>query len=70
MSERLYNWVTDKFTGVDIIDLNFVVSNLDDIFITEDELCETACFDSLAMYSAESIKVNQIGNIPIGKLVL
>jgi len=70
MSERLNNWVADRFSGGDIIDLIFVVSDLVDIPLTEAELCETACFDSLAMHTAESIKVNQNGNFPIGKLVL
>ena len=70
MSERLNNWVPDRFAGGDIIDLIFVVSDLVDIPLTEAELCETACFDSLTMYTAESIKANQNGNFPIGKLVL
>ena len=70
MSEKLNNWVADRFAGGDIIDLIFVISDLVDISLTEAELCETACFDSLAMHTAESIKANQNGNFPIGKLVL
>ena len=70
MAELFLNWVTDKFASTDIIDLYFILSDLVDIPISEAGLYESAQFDSLATYTAECYQNNEVGNIPLGKMVL
>ena len=42
------NWVIDSLASEDVIDLYFILSDLVDINLTEEERCETAYFDALA----------------------
>jgi hypothetical protein len=58
----------DSFASEDVIDLYFVLSDLVDINLTEDEICESACFDSLA--SATVCEYKGDSKIPLGKQVL
>ena len=73
------NWMIDSLANEDVIDLYFIMSDLVDIELTEAEICETACFDSLA--SATTREYNSLASstvqqhsresrIPIGKQVL
>ena len=68
MAEMLFNWVTDRFASSDIIDLYFVLSDLVDVLITDEERCETAYFDSMAAEGTQGDSGG--GSIPNGKLVL
>ena len=61
------NWLIDSFAPEDVIDLFFVMSDLVDINLTEAEICESACFDSLA--SAAVREYDGDKTIPIGKQV-
>ena len=61
------NWMIDSLASEDVIDLYFILSDLVDINLTEAEMCESACFDSLA--SATSREYNGEKCIPIGKQV-
>ena len=70
MAELMIDWVVDKFSGSDFIDLYFVISDLIDIPMTEAELCETAFLDSLASSSAEEFLAQKQEIIPTGKLVI
>lgn len=70
MAEMMIDWVADKFSTSDFIDLYFVISDLIDIPMTDAELCETAFFDSFAANSAEKFLANKQGIIPTGKLVI
>jgi len=70
MAEMFLNWIADRFTNTDIIDLYFILSDLVDITISETVIYESAQYDSLATHTAESYQRGDIGNIPIGKLVL
>jgi len=62
------NWVIDSLASEDVIDLYFILSDLVDINLTEAEITENACFDSLASTTAREGKGDL--NIPIGKRVL
>ena len=68
LSERALGWVADRIDTGDFLDLYFVLSDLVDINLTDAELCETACFDSLASEIASEYKPD--GKTPIGKLVV
>jgi siroheme synthase (precorrin-2 oxidase/ferrochelatase) len=70
MTQMILNWVADTFARSDIIDLYFIVSDLIDIPLTDDELCEQAYFDTMAMRTAEGINQNEYQGVPLGKLVL
>ena len=61
------NWLLDSFAPEDVIDLFFVMSDLVDINLTEAEICESACFDSLANAAVREYNGEKI--IPIGKQV-
>jgi len=77
MMEMILNWVADAFARSDIIDLYFIVSDLVDIPLTDEQLFEQAHGDSMSMsqtggyrISADGRSVNAGGkNIPIGKFV-
>ena len=62
------NWMIDSLASEDVIDLYFILSDLIDINLTEAEMCESACFDSLANATVREHKGDN--KIPIGKLVL
>ena len=62
------NWMIDSFASEDVIDLYFILSDLVDINLTETEICESACFDSLA--SAAVCELTGDSKIPLGKQVL
>ncbi len=70
MVETVLNWASDRLASSDIIDLYFVVSDLIDIPLSDDELYETAYYDAFSSQTAESPKSFKDQNIPIGKLVL
>ena len=70
MAEMMIDWVADKLSNYDFIDLYFVISNLIDIPLSEAELCETAYYDSFAANSAEEYFANAQGTVPTGKLVI
>lgn len=62
------NWMFDSLASEDVIDLYFILSDLVDINLTEAELTESACFDSMASSAAQEHKGES--KIPIGKQVL
>lgn len=62
------NWIIDSLASKDVVDLYFILSDLVDIPQTEAEICENACYDSLATSAVSEYQGN--GNIPIGKLVI
>jgi hypothetical protein len=62
------NWLFNTFASDDVIDLNFVMSDLVDVFLTDSEIYESACFDSLANTVIYEHKGDK--KIPLGKLVL
>jgi hypothetical protein len=62
------NWVIDSLASEDVIDLYFILSDLVDIDLTAEELCETAYFDALA--TATVNEYNGDRAVPLGKLVL
>ena len=68
MTEAILNWFADTMARTDIIDLYFIVSDLIDIPLSEAELCQTAFYDSMAMYTVEN--AGTYNGIPLGKLVL
>lgn len=68
MTEMLLNWVADTLAHSDIIDLYFILSDLVDINLTEEERCETAYFDAMASATVNA-HCGDSGT-PIGKLVL
>ena len=70
MAEKMIDWIADKLSSSDFIDLYFVLSELVDIHLTNAELCETSSLDSLALNSVEIYLGNNRRDIPIGKLVI
>jgi hypothetical protein len=70
MAETFLTWIADRFTNTDIIDLYFILSDLVDIPISETVLFESAHYDSLATHTTERFQPGDLGNIPLGKLVL
>ena len=62
------NWVIDTLASEDVIDLYFVLTDLVDIDLTEDEIYETAHYDAFA--SAAVQEGSKERKIPLGKLVL
>ena len=59
------NWIVDHLSSEDVIDAYFIISDLVDINLTDEEMCESASFDSLANATA-----NKESDVPIGKRVL
>lgn len=57
------------YVAGDILDLDFTISDLNDIELSESEITESAYFDSLASETVRENKEKKI-KIPIGKLVL
>jgi len=70
MTEMLLNWVADTLARTDVIDLYFIVSDLVDIPISEEEACETAYFDACATHTVENAQNENLTKVPLGKLVL
>ena len=62
------NWVINSLASEDVIDLYFILSDLVDINLTDEERCETAYFDALASEVVSSH--SEDSGTPIGKLVL
>jgi len=62
------NWFIDHLSSEDVIDLSFVLSDMVDIDLTEEERVETAYFDALAT-KANSESAGRDRGIPIGKRV-
>ena len=62
------NWIFDTLANRDIIDLNFILSDLKDIEITEAESCESAFYDSMTSCAVDKHK--QKKRVPIGKTVI
>ncbi len=62
------NWLTDLPASDDVIDLNFVLSDLVDINLTDAEIFETGSYDSLANVTVHEYRCER--KIPIGKQVL
>ena len=74
-----FNWMVDSMASEDVIDLYFILSDLVDIELTEAEIYESACYDSLATatvraydsMAAATVNECQVNsNIPLGKMVL
>lgn len=61
------NWVIDALASEDVIDLYFILSDLVDVPISDDEAYETAYFDAKARHTAHNHKGDD--NIPMGKRV-
>ena len=70
MAQMILNWVADTFAQSDIIDLYFVVSDLIDIPLSDDEIFETAYYDTMAMRAVEGMTGDENPGVPLGKLVL
>jgi len=62
------NWLTDSPASDDVIDLNFVLSDLVDINLTDAEIYETVSYDSLANATVREYRGER--KIPVGKQVL
>jgi len=67
MPENLFNWIVDTLARSEVLDLDFIVSDLFDIPISDAERTESAFYDAMATEAAE--RVDRNGNIPIGKQV-
>jgi len=61
------NWFIDSMASEDIIDLCFILSDMVDIPLTDEERSETAYYDSFA--SVASRETKQERGIPLGKRV-
>ena len=62
-----FDWLVDRFDGETVINAYFILSDLVDINLTEAEICESACFDSLANATVSEHKGDS--KIPLGKQV-
>ena len=60
-------WVIDSLASEDVIDLYFILSDLVDVNLSEAEITENACLDSLASSTARESQ--RESNIPMGKRV-
>ena len=77
MTELVLNWVADAFARDDIIDLYFIVSDLVDIPLTDEQQFEQAYGDSMSMSQTGGYRISADGrsvsaggkNVPIGKFV-
>lgn len=64
------NWVIDSLASEDVIDLYFILSDLVDINLSEEEITDNACNDSLASRTQrEGMSNHRESNIPTGKQV-
>ena len=64
----LVNWMIDSMASEDVIDLYFILTDLVDLNISEAEMNESSCYDSLA--SATVREHQRDHKVPLGKLVL
>jgi len=62
------NWVIDSLASEDLIDLYFILSDLVDLNLTEEEITDNACLDSLASNTVNGHRGDD-KNIPLGKRV-
>jgi hypothetical protein len=67
MLENTFSWKVDHLARTDILDLDFVMSDLVDIPITDAEQMESAMYDALATLVAE--RAADKSNTPNGKQV-
>ena len=70
MTETLLNWIADTLTRTDIIDLYFVITDLVDMHIPEEERIEMDCMNAAAMNVERDTDYNALQDVPLGKLVL
>jgi hypothetical protein len=61
------NWFIDSMASEDVIDLQFILTDMVDIYITDEERCETAYYDSFASISTREPSYDR--GIPVGKRV-
>ena len=64
----IINWLTDSPASDDVIDLNFILSDLVDINLTDAEIYETGSYDFLANAAVREYRGER--KIPLGKQVL
>lgn len=67
MTNQIIQWASDHLPTGDFLELYFVLSDLVDINLTEQEICERASLDSLASAMMNEKGINP--DIPIGKQV-
>ena len=72
MPESLLNWIADTLTRTDVIDLYFVITDLVDMHISEEERIEMDCMNARASndINATAQSISETTGIPLGKLVL
>ena len=68
MPEHTINWLVDTLARSETLNLNFIITELIDIPITDAELSETALFDAFATHTATEHQNDK--SVPIGKLVI
>ena len=62
------NWVIDSMASDEVIDLYFILSDLVEVNLTEKEIYESACYDSLANAAIREHRDDR--KTPIGRQVL
>ena len=67
-SNKFVNFVIDRFESADIIDAHFILSDLVEINLTDEEKCQTAFYDSMATDIAGKAR-GKSSNVPVGKRV-
>ena len=66
----LLNWVVDILASRDVIDLDFICTDLKDVNITEHERAETAHYNSKCQHQVDQHGAQHYqDNTPIGKQV-
>lgn len=68
MTEHIINWIVDTLARTDILDLDFIHTDLIDIPLSDEERSETAFYDAFASHAAAEDHNDR--SIPIGKLVV
>jgi len=68
MTEHIITWIMDTLARTEILDLDFIHTNLVDIPLSDEELTETAFYDASAAQAAAEDHNER--SIPIGKLVI
>jgi hypothetical protein len=68
MAVQILNWFVDTLARTETLDLQFVNTDLKDIPISEDDLVESACLDSLANQTVD--ESSNKSHTPIGKRVI
>ena len=65
---RVIDWIIRAMTGDDVIDAYFVLSDLNDITLTGDEIAENAYYDDYSEQEAHRNR-GKHRDIPLGKQV-